>query len=168
MKKILMFSLMFVMANGVFAANKEALNSAEELLSLSGIENSFTADVMVANEIQRNPALAPFKDIMKDFFIKYSDYEKIKPEILSLYAEAFSAKELSQIVAFYKTPAGKKLISSMPELMKEVSKIGSARMQANIGELQAAIQAEMESMNSGSQEFTQMQPGSAAASGKAQ
>jgi len=39
-----------------------------------------------------------------------------------LYAERFSAKELKELLAFYKTPLGRKLASKLPELMGEAGK----------------------------------------------
>ncbi|MDH5711423.1 MAG: DUF2059 domain-containing protein [Gammaproteobacteria bacterium] len=151
MKKCLVTLLAVLVVKTSFASSDEALRAAEELLSMSGIEKTFSAQVMVDNEIARNPSLEPFRGVMEDFFNKYMDYESARPELAALYMEAFSEQELKQIVAFYKTPAGKKVISIMPQLVKKVSQIGMSRLQANIGELKAAIQQEAARMSSDSQ-----------------
>ena len=71
-------------------------------------------------------------------------YESLKPEMLKIYSEAFTADELKEINKFYATGAGKKTIEKMPTLMAQGGQIGAARVQENIGELQAMMKAEAE------------------------
>ena len=45
-------------------------------------------------------------------------------ETEQLYARHFTAAELDQIAAFYRTPVGAKMLASMPQLMNESMQIG--------------------------------------------
>ena len=48
---------------------------------------------------------------------------------------------LKEINAFYSTPAGKKLIQSLPDLIKKRDRLAMQRLQDNLGELEQEIQA---------------------------
>lgn len=122
------------------AADKEA----EKLLNMLGMEQAIQQSMsqMLDIQLQQNPALEPYKDVMMTFFKKHMDYESLKPEFITIYANTFSASELQEINKFYATDAGKKTIEKMPTLMAQGAQIGVKRVQDNIGELQAMIQAE--------------------------
>ena len=46
-------------------------------------------------------------------------WEKMKPIYIKIYDETFTSEELSGIVAFYRTPAGRAMIEKMPVLMSK-------------------------------------------------
>ena len=71
-------------------------------------------------------------------------YESIKPELIKMYSEAFTASELKEIIAFYSTDVGQKSIQKMPALTAQGAQLGATRVQQNIGDLQAMIEAEAE------------------------
>jgi hypothetical protein len=50
--------------------------------------------------------------------------EEIETATVALYARTFSADELNQIAAFYRTPVGAKTLAVMPQLMGEGMQIG--------------------------------------------
>lgn len=43
-------------------------------------------------------------------------WDTLKPEMISLYTGAFSEQELAQLIAFYRTPLGAKLLDTLPAL----------------------------------------------------
>ena len=94
--------------------------------------------------MQQNPTLVPFKNVMMQFFQKHMSYESLKPDMVKIYSDAFSASELKELIAFYRTPTGKKTIEKMPQLMAQGGQIGAKRVQDNIGELQQLIKEEAE------------------------
>jgi len=59
-----------------------------------------------------------------------------KADIGSLYAEVFSEEELGEIVAFYRSPLGQKLLARMPELMQKSMQVTQTTMQAITPELE--------------------------------
>ncbi|MGM0768499.1 MAG: DUF2059 domain-containing protein [Pseudomonadota bacterium] len=138
--------LAFLCVSSTASADTASEKEAEKLLSLVGMEKALEQSMsqMLDLQIQQNPALAPYKEVMLEFIRKYMSYESLKPDMLKMYSEAFTADELKQINSFYATDVGKKTIEKMPTLMAQGSQIGAARVQENIGELQAMIKAESE------------------------
>ena len=127
-------------------ADSAVEKEAEKLLNIMGMDEAFKQSMsqMLDLQLQQSPALVPYKGVMMEFFNKYMSYESLKPDILKIYAEAFTASELKEISTFYSTEAGKKTIEKMPMLMAQGGKIGATRVEENIDELQAMIKAESE------------------------
>ncbi|MDX1669660.1 MAG: DUF2059 domain-containing protein [Limnobacter sp.] len=125
-------------------ADAESKKEAEKLFTTMQMKELISQSMtqMVDLELQQNPSLAPFKPVLLKFFAKHISWESLKPELLQVYSEAFSAQELREINAFYATTTGKKAVQLMPSLMAKGSQIGVNRVQQNIGELQSMILAE--------------------------
>lgn len=126
------------------APDAEAMKQAEKLLGVIGMEQTLTQATaqMVDAQTQQNPALAPFKSAMLEFFSRYISFESLKPDMVKAYAEGFTTEELKELNAFYGSALGKKAVKLMPTIMAQVAQIGTARAQANIKDLQAMIEAE--------------------------
>ena len=57
------------------------------------------------------------------------DRVKMRIEMAKLYSNHFTMTEMKQIIDFYGTPVGKKLIQQSPELAKLGAKIGMEEAQ---------------------------------------
>lgn len=127
-------------------ADKAAETEAEILLNTLGMEVAMTQSMsqMVDLQLQNNPGMAPYKEIMLTFFDKHMNWESLKPDFKKIYSEEFTAEELRELNAFYATDIGKKSIERMPALMTKGAQIGMSRVQNNIGELQEMMKAETE------------------------
>jgi len=145
LSKVILLVVLFV-NYGQSVADNSSKKEAEILLSTMGMETALeqTISQMLDIQLQQNPTLAPFKQVMLRFFNKHMSYESLKPEMIAIYSEAFTSTELKEINAFYKTPTGSKTIEKMPELMAKGGQIGAQRVQDNIQELQEMIKAESE------------------------
>ena len=124
------------------ASEKEA----EKLLDMVGTQAVMEQSMsqMLDIQLQQNPALAPYKGVMMEFLNKNMSYESLKPDLVKMYSEEFTSSELREINAFYSTDVGKKSIEKMPKLMMQGGQLGATRVQENINDLQAMIQAESE------------------------
>ena len=142
----LIFLITLLVYCGQSFADDASKKEAEILLTTLELDKAFeqTTVKMLDVQLKQNPKLAPFKQVMLRFFNKYMSYDSLKPEMVEIYSEAFTASELKEIVAFYKTPTGKKSIKKMPELMAKGGQIGAQRVQDNIQELQEMIRIESE------------------------
>ena len=140
---ILCISLLFTQ---IVDAETDAEQEANILLSTMGMKEAMVQSMeqMINLQLQQNPSLEPYKAVMMEFFNKYMSWESLKPELIKIYAQAFSADELREINTFYRTEVGIKTIKLMPTLMAQSGQIGVSRVQANIGELEAMIQAEVD------------------------
>ena len=136
--------------NSLAFADPASELEAEKLFDVIGMEDVFdkTITQMLDLEIQQNPGLAPFREVMTEFFYKYMSYETLKPDLLKIYAEEFTAGELKEINVFYSTDTGKKTIEKMPALISQGAELGSSRIEQNLDELQQLIKAEAERLQS--------------------
>ena len=127
-------------------ADAASEKEAEKLLNMVGTQEVMEQSMsqMLDIQMQQNPALAPYKGVMMEFLNENMSYESLKPELIKMYSEEFTSSELREINAFYSTDVGKKSIEKMPTLMMQGGQLGATRVQENIGDLQAMIQAESE------------------------
>jgi hypothetical protein len=104
-----------------------ALAAAKELVSLKGGAAMFDPLIpgvieSVKNQfIPTNPQLTkPLNDVAA---VLHKEYAAKRAEMLDLvsqiYAKHFTEQELKDIVAFYRTPSGKKMIAQEPAAIKE-------------------------------------------------
>ena len=62
-------------------------------------------------------------------------------DLVEMYVQAFSEQELDTINAFYSTPAGQKIITTVPQLVQQRNRLAMQHLQENMPELRAIISA---------------------------
>lgn len=102
-----------------------AMSSAKELISITGATTLFSPLIAGVVEqakglfLQQNPALS--KDLNEIATRMRADlqprFTELTDEVARLYAQNFTEQELKDILAFYKTPAGKKLLIAQPQVV---------------------------------------------------
>jgi hypothetical protein len=102
-----------------------ALASARELMEIKGIKNLVEPVVVgvvqqtTGTILQTNPGLT--KDLDEVSAQLRSEYQprvaEMTNEIVQLYAQRFTEQELKDVVAFYKSPAGKKMLTEEPRIL---------------------------------------------------
>lgn len=137
-------TLILLIGSGAAMADEAAKAAAFELLDVLEMKTLLTETIEHATsaELEKNPALGPYRKVMLEFMNKHMGYDAIKDDLATMYAETFTAQELTELADFYKTPVGRKSIKTMPELMVKGGKYGEQKVQQNIPELQAMIAAE--------------------------
>lgn len=127
--------------SSAWAADEDALKAAEELLNTLNMETllSDSIDAVLTAQVQQEPQLRQHEQAMRTFLRKHMSYASLKPDFLRIYADAFTADELRQLSAFYRTPLGIKTVQLMPQLMQQGSELGMRRVQENLPELEAMI-----------------------------
>ena len=145
------FSKVFVLiialsVSSISSADAASGKEAEKLLNMIGIQAAMEQSMsqMLDIQLQQNPALAPYKGVMMEFLNENMSYESLKPDLIKIYSEEFTASELREMIAFYSTDVGKKSIEKMPTLMAQGGQLAATRVQENIGDLEARILAESE------------------------
>lgn len=63
-------------------------------------------------------------------------WEKMRPEYVRLYSEVFSDDEISGMLAFYQSPAGRAMLQKMPALMKQIMEVVQSQMADLMPEIQ--------------------------------
>lgn len=160
MSRVRLYACLAALAFSLFAASAFAaeassapsashLKAAEEVLAILDLETmlSETVDSTLRMQIEANPMLQDFEDVMRAFLKKYLGWESIKGPMVSLYAESFTEAELRELGAFYRTPLGAKVAKLLPVLFEKGAKIGQDLVEEHQGELEAAIGKRIEELN---------------------
>lgn len=115
--------------------------AAESMLELANTKELMdrTLETMLEAQLQANPQLIPMRSAMEAFFQKHISYESTKDALIALYIETFTEEELYDIIEFYKTPVGQKLIKEQPELAAKGMQIGQQRVMDNRTELEMML-----------------------------
>jgi hypothetical protein len=102
-----------------------ALASARELMEIKGVRSLVEPVVVGVIEqtkgsiLQTNPGLT--KDLDEVSRQLRNEYQprvtEMTNEIVQLYAQRFSEQELKEAIAFYKSPAGKKVLTEEPRIL---------------------------------------------------
>ncbi|HWG46185.1 MAG TPA: DUF2059 domain-containing protein [Gemmataceae bacterium] len=119
--------------------------AAEELFKAMSIDKQMenAMDQTLTMQIKAQPALVPYKGVMRKFFAKHISYAALKEDLIKIYTEEFTEEELRQIVTFYKTPAGKKLVEKSPALLGRCMQLGTNRVAKHEDELKQMIEDEV-------------------------
>ncbi len=129
-----------------YASSDSHKKAASDLLEAMHFNEllSQTVDSMLQLQLQQNPQLRPFKGTIKKFFNKYMSGDSLQDDFVRLYTETFSEQELIEVLHFYKTPTGQKLLKATPELTSRGAAIGQKRVKENMSELKEMIAKEAE------------------------
>lgn len=66
---------------------------------------------------------------------KAVSWDKIKPDMVKLYTSNFSEQELKELIAFYQSPLGKKMLGKMPTLTEQSAKLAQAKLETAVPEV---------------------------------
>ena len=97
----------------------------EKLLRLTGLEN--TMNQMITQMLASLKSKLP--EASGSFWDKFSsklNAHDLLDQLIPLYDKYYSLEDLRAVNAFYQSEAGKKIISTMPLIMKEAMTIGQA------------------------------------------
>ena len=128
MKKLFIIALM-VLGSFVSLARAditpEKRVEIEKLFRLTGSEKLMTQMMgqMVAAMTKGRP------DVGDDFWNRFTqkmDMHELIEKIIPVYDKYYTLDDLKAINAFYESPAGHKILSSLPQVMKESMQIGQA------------------------------------------
>jgi len=57
---------------------------------------------------------------------------KLKPEMVDLYAAEFSEKELAELIEFYQSPLGSKVLTKLPQLNAHSARLTQAKLEGAV------------------------------------
>ncbi|MES1240604.1 MAG: DUF2059 domain-containing protein [Acidobacteriota bacterium] len=80
------------------------------------------------------------KDVVRAWYQRYFAEADLEAEMVKLYMDTFSEKELREIIAFYKTPTGRKTIETLPGLMRRSAELGMEKVQSHRQELEEMLE----------------------------
>jgi uncharacterized protein len=145
MKKLFLLALIVMFSCLTVAhaeISKDKRTEIERMLRLTGMEKMM--------DQVKNQMISAMKGQMKT--VPDSFWEKVRAnmdthelleKIIPLYDKYYTLEDLKAVNAFYESPAGQKVLSTLPQIMKESMKIGQ-EWGEKIGR-QAAEEAQQES-----------------------
>jgi len=121
--------------------------AAEELLIMSGADRNAQTMAKTISDAQLGnlpPGIPPAKvekmrTAIEGWTQKVLGWKNMREPMIEMYVEAYTEKELNEIMAFYKTPTGAKSLELMPELTQKGAAISQALATARQAELIKAI-----------------------------
>ena len=104
---------------------QEKRKEIEKMLRLTGMEKLTTQimDQMIGTLKKQ------FPDTSQDFWNRFQrklDPRELIEKIIPVYNKYYTMEDLKAINAFYESPAGKKVLATMPQVMQESMQIGQA------------------------------------------
>ncbi|HBX57363.1 DUF2059 domain-containing protein [Pseudomonas sp. UBA2684] len=73
-------------------------------------------------------------------------WDKIKPDMVKLYTSNFNEQELRELIAFYQSPLGQKVLQKMPTLTAQSAQLTQSKLEAavpQVNKLLADMTAEL-------------------------
>lgn len=147
MTKYVAFVVAMVLCTASFPAHVHADDNSHraavlELFTLMDMRAALAqnTEAVLRSQIEGNPALASFAPKLRMFFARYLGWDALKDELVGIYLRAFTEDEVQQLVAFYKSPVGRKALLQMPQLMAQTETIGLARVQEHMADLMTMLQ----------------------------
>ena len=65
-------------------------------------------------------------------FMGRAERRALKPELVKIYTTNFSEPELKELVAFYQSPLGKKVLEKMPQLTQQSAQMTQAKLESAV------------------------------------
>lgn len=109
---------------GVFASAQTSKDvKISELLETMGSTQAMKTsyEYMISYYKQNNPQISP------EYWDKAAtlvNYEDLIKKLVPLYSKHFTEQEIEDLIAFYRTTTGKKMIDKMPVILQESMEIG--------------------------------------------
>lgn len=125
MKKLLLFAFVVVLSSTSFAQTTPKSQTVRKLLEVTGSAN--LNKQMIDNIVEMYKG--SYSDVQQTFweeFRKEANMEELQNLIIPIYEKYYTEEELTQLIAFYESPLGRKLIQSLPQVMQESMKVGEA------------------------------------------
>ncbi|MFA9195800.1 DUF2059 domain-containing protein [Flavobacterium sp. FBOR7N2.3] len=119
---ILSFCVLSLSANAQSTSKSQKIN---QLLELTGSGKMATLMMDQMMESFKNSYSKVNEEFWEDFKneVKAEDLEKM---IIPIYDKHYTESDIDQLIAFYNSPIGKKMISTMPQVIQESMVVGQA------------------------------------------
>ncbi len=121
----------------MLTAGEKEQKAAHELLQVGQYE------LLLCNNVDKvfkalskmDPMIARHEVEIREFCQKNLTSESFTNELADVYAGIFTEKELKEIIKFYKSKTGKKMVETYPEVMKRMEGLAELHILRNLNEL---------------------------------
>lgn len=148
--KVVTSCALLLLVSGLAAAQEPAMGTsheqaAVELVAVLRLEeqSALSLDVMTKNMVAQNPMFGPIEEVITEFYRDFMGWDVMGPAFIQIYTDAYSEPELRQLIEFYRTPIGQKVIEQTPFIMEQTTAKTQELLQPHMGELQRRIMARL-------------------------
>jgi hypothetical protein len=108
-----------LMAADGFASRRQA----ERLIDLFNLEPRVREipEAMLQIEMQKDPNISPYADVYRRYFSDALSWDRLKPELVTLFMQEFSNDELKRLVTFFDSEVGQKYLKVASALPRKIS-----------------------------------------------
>jgi hypothetical protein len=92
-----------------------------ELTGMAKLGNQMMTNIITSYK-QNYPAAT---NEFWDAFMKEADMSQLFEKVIPVYEQNFTDDDIQQLIGFYQSPVGKKMIEKMPVIMQQSMQIGS-------------------------------------------
>ncbi|WP_445672739.1 DUF2059 domain-containing protein [Pseudomonas inefficax] len=134
--RVLCAAVALACASGqVFAATASHNAAAEKFLTLANADKLGTpvymqVQQMFAQRFAQTKAPAAKQPVLESYQAKANTaldnaigWSKLKPKMVDLYTKTFSEQELKDLVKFYESPLGRKVLREMPKVTQQSAQL---------------------------------------------
>lgn len=121
MKKILIAGIILMNISGFAQSSKDA--KIKEMINITGVDKlgqqAFSQMLTIYKQ--------SYKDVPEEFWKDFQNEvstEELAQLYIPIYSKYYSETDLDEILKFYKSSVGKKMISTMPSLMQDSMEAG--------------------------------------------
>jgi hypothetical protein len=117
-----------------------------EAALLAGFESGagLTADKLASMPEEQQQKFKRAMDKVRAKMVELLGWEKMKPEMILLYAKHFSEDEIGQIIKVLDSPAGQMLVNKQIKLLPESMALGQKNAQAAMPHVMKIMMEEMQ------------------------
>ncbi|WP_345164461.1 DUF2059 domain-containing protein [Nibribacter koreensis] len=150
MKKSFVVGLLLLLAtvgSGAMAQTQSThYKAAESLLLIMDTPKTIDTNLqqMLTLQIDQMPVMKEAEVEVRSFFAKYMSWNALKEDMIKMYMEEFTEKELKDMTTFFKTPTGKKLAAKQSTLTMRGAQLGQSKIQPHLPELEEILRKKMQ------------------------
>lgn len=123
MKKLLLLLFVVALSATSFAQSNTKTEKVRKLLEVTG--STSLSKQMIDNIVEMYKQ--SYSDVQQTFweeFRKEANAEELQSQIIPIYEKYYTEEELTQLIAFYESPLGRKVVQSLPQILQESMKVG--------------------------------------------
>ena len=105
-------------------------NTVKLLLEVIQAKKSFHSNVdhLIQMQVETNTeAKANAKDV-REFYYSCFNWDTIETEVINMYQKHFSEKEVQELIRFFRSMVGQKVLEFQPQILSEMMSIGQRKM----------------------------------------
>ncbi|MCL1671148.1 DUF2059 domain-containing protein [Elizabethkingia ursingii] len=118
---IIAASLTFAQEQTVSPAKKEKIKTFLKLTNVLGVANQVMDNMLSSYQTYYKQVPTEYWNELKKETANTNDFEEL---LIPIYSKYYTEKELDDIIAFYKTSTGQKVIKTMPDMTNESMQAG--------------------------------------------